>query len=178
MLFPHVGWANILPGALGTVDITFRGEKTHFTGIGYHDKNWGDAPFSSAVKTWYWGHALMGPYTLVFFDGIGTDGKEYVSGYVAKDDVIQASTCLASQHSVRPWGANSTFPPLPIIGSVRGLEINFTLYDGKVLSVNLTNDFPMRESPNYSRYLATLKGSIVGCEVDYRGKGLWEVFKY
>lgn len=41
LVCPNVGWSNAIPAAKAKVDLTIGGEKLCFTGIGYHDKNWG-----------------------------------------------------------------------------------------------------------------------------------------
>lgn len=37
-LAPNLGWANAVPDARGTVDMTVNGERVQFSGFGYHDK--------------------------------------------------------------------------------------------------------------------------------------------
>ena len=72
LVMPHVGWSNAVPGAGTHVSLDVRGTRLEFDGFGYHDKNWGDIPFAEAVQSWYWGHAQLGPYTLVWFDALAT----------------------------------------------------------------------------------------------------------
>jgi hypothetical protein len=179
LITPNVGWSNILPGAISTVSLNLRGEEMHYTGVGYHDKNWGDVPFASIVQNWYWGHAIMGPYTLVWFDAMLRDGQEYTSGYVSKNGVVQLASCLEGQHSVRPWGANSAYPPTNTTGRAQGLDIMYQLDSGDVLSVNLTTGAPQIEFGNYARYIATLEGSLSGMSnASYNGVGIWELFRF
>jgi hypothetical protein len=66
-----------------------------FTGVGYHDQNWGVRPITESAKSWYWGHSQAGPYSLVWFDVIGIDGQEYVSGYAAWNGLVVQSSCEA-----------------------------------------------------------------------------------
>lgn len=35
---PHIGWANVMPDAVGSVDIDIQGSKLVFQGPAYHDK--------------------------------------------------------------------------------------------------------------------------------------------
>jgi hypothetical protein len=35
---PHIGWANAIPDAASTVELTINGTKLAFAGTGYHDK--------------------------------------------------------------------------------------------------------------------------------------------
>ncbi|ORY18248.1 hypothetical protein BCR34DRAFT_596470 [Clohesyomyces aquaticus] len=179
LITPHVGWSNILPGAHATVSLTLRGSPISFTGVGYHDKNWGDVPFASIVQNWYWGHAHLGPYTLVWFDAMHRGGQEYVSGYVSKNGVVQMASCEPGRHQVRPWGENGMYPPTDSTGRAQGLGIRYTLDDGEVMSVNLTTGTPQLEFGNYARYIATLEGEVSGPHGGkYSGTGMWELFKF
>lgn len=169
-----------MPGAHATVDLTFRGEEMHYTGVGYHDKNWGDGLMvRSVMQSWYWGHANMGPYTLVWFDALHRDGQEYTSGYVSKNGIIQLASCEPGRHSVRPWGANSTYPPTMTSGRAQGIELLYVLDDGDTLTVNITTGIAQADSGNYGRYVATLEGSLTGShDGSYSGKGIWELFTF
>ncbi|KAL4735274.1 hypothetical protein BDV11DRAFT_174017 [Aspergillus similis] len=82
-VLPGVGWANGIPDADVTVNVQIGDTLIDFVGIGYHDKNWGVTPFTDSVGSWYWGHARMGPYSIVWLDALDTSKNEYASGYVA-----------------------------------------------------------------------------------------------
>jgi hypothetical protein len=121
----------------------------------------------------------MGPYTLVWFDAMEHDGREYTSGYVSKNGVVQLASCVQGRHSVRPWGANSTYPPTNTTGRAQGLEVVYMLDDGDVLAVNVTTGTPQIEFGNYARYIAMVDGSVSGQHEDsYSGKGMWELFRF
>jgi hypothetical protein len=66
--FLNVGWANAVPDADATVEFNINGSLLQFTGLGYHDQNWGLSPFIDDVSHTYWGHARVGPYSVVFSD--------------------------------------------------------------------------------------------------------------
>ncbi|XP_014551657.1 hypothetical protein COCVIDRAFT_112274 [Bipolaris victoriae FI3] len=179
LITPHVGWANILPGAHAAVSLTLRGEEIQYNGVGYHDKNWGDVPFASIVQNWYWGHAIVGPYTLVWFDAMLRDGHEYTSGYVSKNGVLQLASCAEGRHSVRPWGENSAYPPTNTTGRAQGLEVYYKLDDGDILTANVTTGAPQIEFSNYARYIASVEGSLLGSQNrSYSGVGIWELFRF
>ncbi|KAH8765150.1 hypothetical protein BGZ57DRAFT_990240 [Hyaloscypha finlandica] len=81
-LSPVIGWANAIPDSVAKVDFNLAGVgELKFTGSRYRDKiNWGLQSLPQAVKSWYWGHGHMGPYSLVWFDTVNYDGTENVSG--------------------------------------------------------------------------------------------------
>ncbi len=94
-----------------------------FTGIGYHDNAWGDE-LSQVVKSWCWGHAQLGPYTLVWWIIISTEPREYVSGYVARNGKILKAGCESGAVKVRPYGQNSTYPPSPFRVTSQGFRLS------------------------------------------------------
>ncbi|KAJ7334030.1 hypothetical protein DFH08DRAFT_1019939, partial [Mycena albidolilacea] len=124
---PHIGWANAIPDAVSTVDLVVDGTRLDFTGAGYHDKNWSDQPFAENVISWYWGHGRVGPYSIVWFDFLATNGVEHVSAYAAKDGKILVSSCDLSSIRVRPTGENATYPPLLTTGPPSGYHITLDL---------------------------------------------------
>lgn len=178
-MLPHVFWSNAIPDADAIVDVTFAdGTAMQFTdGVGYHDKNWGDEPFANVVGSWYWGHAHLGSYSLVWFDILGLDGTEYFSGYVAEDGNILPTSCTENAVTVRPWGANDTYPPTPSSGIMQGLEVTFSLDNGTTLSANVTRGTIVMDYDDsvYIRALASVSGGIDGGET-YEGRGIFEQF--
>lgn len=190
-MLPDVGWSNAIPDASATVSLTFTSPSPSGTtpnttttleiadGLGYHDKNWGDKPFLQSTSQWYWGHARLGPYSLVWFDtfGVGpTNETEYFSGYVAANGSILASSCLANAVVVRPWGTNSAFPPTVLTGVPQGLEVVFDLGEVGILSANVTTGaLAITPQGGYARTLGHLVGGVEGGEV-YEGRTLFEQF--
>ena len=123
---PYVGWANGIPDSVAVVDLTIGDSKLQFTGSGYHDQvnqvrrhrtriltiesqTWGNQPIVQNLANWVFGHGRVGPYSIVWFDILDSNGTEYISSYAAKDGRIVAAQC--SGIKVRPIGANSTYPP-------------------------------------------------------------------
>ena len=175
VIIPGVGWSNAVPDSHATVDFTINGRRLVFTGIGYHDKNWGDVPFLEALESWYWGHARLGEYSLVWFDAISSNGQEYVSGYVAHGNEILEGSCTASALKVRPYGANSDFPPHASSGAPTGFTLDFDLGARGKVEANITSALGLIDLGAYERYLGYVTG-MVGAE-KLTGKGLWEQFK-
>lgn len=179
-IMPHVFWTNALPDATATVNVTFADATTtmqFLDGVGYHDKNWGDAAFAGVVGSWYWGHAHVGPYSLVWFDTLDLAGVNYVSGFVARDGEVLVSSCAEGAVSVRPWGENSAYPPTVASGVMQGIEVVFALGDGTVLSANVTRGTIVMdyEESVYIRALGSVEGGLEGGEV-YQGRGVFEQF--
>ncbi|KUI56178.1 hypothetical protein VP1G_03512 [Cytospora mali] len=177
LILPHVGWANAVPDATAAVSLSFSDSSTvSFTdGVGYHDKNWGDRPFVESASQWYWGHARLGPYSLVWFDALDITGQEYFSGYVAQDGKVLEASCVSEAVVVRPWGANSTYPPTLTTGPMQGLELEFNLGDGKTLAANVTTGDILVQITGYLRTIGTIEGGIKG-EKSYTGRALFEEF--
>lgn len=182
---PHVGWANAVPDAHATVSLAFTSSSDNATiafadGVGYHDKNWGDQAFLASIQQWYWGHARLGPYSLVWFDAFDLGGVEYFSGYVAAEGAegapVAFSSCMAEAVVVRPWGENSTFPPNVTTGLPQGLEVVSKLADGGVLRANVTTGtVVVGPESGYARALGRVVGGVEGGEV-YEGRALFEQF--
>ena len=132
-------------------------------------------PFLEAVESWYWGHARLGDYSLVWFDAISSNGREYVSGYVANDKEILEGSCSAGALKVRPYGANSDFPPHAFSGAPTGFTLDFDLGPKGKVAANITSGLALIDVGPYERYIGEVTG-VIGSE-ELTGKGLWEQFK-
>ncbi|KAK7742371.1 hypothetical protein SLS53_004516 [Cytospora paraplurivora] len=179
VILPHVGWSNAVPDATAIVSLSFGdGSSLNISdGIGYHDKNWGDQPFVKSTEQWYWGHAHLGPYSIVWFDALNLEGQEYVSGYVVENGKVLESSSASKAVVVRPWGANSTYPPTVTTGPTEGLEIEFSLDDGTTLVANVTTGVTLIEVTGYIRNIGAVEGGIRG-EKSYTGTALFEQFAF
>jgi hypothetical protein len=142
-----------------------------FTGVGYHDQNWGVKPLTESAKSWYWGHAQAGPYSLVWFDAIGIDGQEYVSGYVAWNGLLVQSSCEHSAVKVRPVGG--VYPPTQTDAVPEGYTLEYDLGMLGILQFNVSVDLPLEDSPSYFRYMGKTLGGKIGEEV-FEGKAVGE----
>lgn len=183
-LLPRVYWSNAIPDAVGEVNLVINGTAVKFQGPGYHDKNWGDAPFISAVSTWYWGHARLGPYSIVWFDAVDQAGVEHHSGYVARDGKPLLGSCADGSVLVRPWGSNSEYPPTISTPPMQGLDVQFDLGHGRSFWANVTTGAIASPTGGgvYFRTMGTMTGGMAGkgCGIDtttYAGVALFEEFK-
>ncbi|KAK7042340.1 hypothetical protein R3P38DRAFT_3448220 [Favolaschia claudopus] len=184
---PHIGWSNAIPDSKASVNLVINGTSLAFEGIGYHDKNWSDEPFFAHVASWYWGHAHVGPYSLVWFDFLDLTGKEFVSAYVAQDGKIVTATCAADSISVRPTGSGngSMYPPVVSIPNPAGYHISLDLglEKGRMeADVHiLGNLVELGDSPVYGRFIANVSARIAspsgGNGEEFQGMALCEQFK-
>ncbi|KAL7929170.1 hypothetical protein V8C35DRAFT_200216 [Trichoderma chlorosporum] len=166
-LAPGVGWVNAMPDANATAYFNFSGTVVEFSGSGYHDKNWGNTPMGSTFRSWYWGHGRAGPYSVVWFDYLAVDGTEYISSYVARDGKILNAACEGIK--VRPFGANSTYPPTPTTGSPSGYDIEL-LVGNKITHAKASVTHLFLNVPNFQRWIGSF--DMMG----FKGTALFEQF--
>jgi hypothetical protein len=178
LLLPHLHWSNAVPDAQATVDLDINGTSFLLTdGVGYHDKNWGDKSVITSPKYWDWGHAQLGPFSLVWYDLLDYNNTEHSYAYVAKHGNITLTSCAKNAVIVRQWGTNTTYPPTFGIQKADGLTARFDLGGGQVLVANLTKEEIVHHETVYDRALGSVTGGIEGQEV-YTGRGHYEEFTY
>jgi len=115
--------------------------------------------------TWYWGHARVGPYSIVWFDVFDRNGVASVSAYVSKNDTIMVASCKPESIKVRPLG-NATFPPFVGAASPKGYHIDIDMGNEGTLTANVTvkapniaaNDVYFRGTARVSAVIAPKKG--------------------
>ncbi|KAJ7154160.1 hypothetical protein C8R46DRAFT_1297866 [Mycena filopes] len=178
---PGIGWANAVPDAVSSVELTVGDTVLSFTGAGYHDKNWSNELFTASVASWYWGHGRLGAYSLVWFDFLALDGTEYVSGYAARDGAIVAATCKPGSIRVRPTGQNDTYPPTLSTGSPSGYHITFDLAEAGTLEMDIGVIELLVNGAQYLRSVGNISGVVLpvnGSSGDtMHGTALYEEFK-
>lgn len=175
-ILPNVGWANAVPDSNAVVDFTVGGQPLKFNGLGYHDKNWGDIPFTTATQSWYWGHGRVGPYSVVWFDALDQNHTEYTSGYVSTGLIVLEASCAKGAVSARPYGANSVYPPPPGNPPPTGYNVQFDLGPLGKLNVQAAIATAQINEPVYGRYIGPLTATIGG--KTYTGTSLFEEFKF
>jgi len=173
-LAPNLYWTNAIPVGVAHCQFTINGELFEIKGgLGYHDQQWGGLPQEATVRSWYWGHAQAGPYSLVWFDSIAFDGiTKYSSVYLAENGtIITASRNVTTTNDtfVLPIPSqNSSFPP--------GFYINFN-GAGKQWSFVAQNDVQGIHSgnveSNYTMWVGQMRGGEVDSDIVY-GTGEWE----
>ncbi|KAF9518995.1 hypothetical protein BS47DRAFT_1337549 [Hydnum rufescens UP504] len=154
---PHFGWANAVPDAHARVKATIRGVPLIFSGSGYHDQNWGTRALPTVAKSWVWGHASVGPFSLVFWQIINTAGAQTNNFYLTRGREI-----LALGASTLKLDSDYSF----------SLSLD-TGYSGRyhfsgVPSVTTSNH------TGYNRWVGTISGGLEDGKVEGPGPVLWE----
>lgn len=162
MHLPRFFWAYAVPDADVTVDLTINGTAVQFEGIGYHDKNWGDKTVLQSPKYWDWGHARVGPYSVVWYDLLDFDDNEYHRSYIARDGQVQVLSCDDSATVTRPLGSNATWPNSGGLTSISGISTNFALPDGNTLTVNVTINDITYDKTVYTRAVGSAVAQLSG----------------
>lgn len=178
-VMPHVGWSNAIPDATVSVDLLFNGTDAVVfdDGIGYHDQNWGDRAVPESASQWYWGHGRMGPYSVVFFDSLNVNAKEYNAGFVTDDGRVLEVSCTQKSAVARPWGLNSEYPPTAASQPPEGLGLQFQLGDGSNFAANYTSETVIVSIPGYLRTIGVVEGGIEGGQ-KYKGRMMVEQFTF
>jgi hypothetical protein len=107
---------------------------------------------------------------------MGPSGDTAVSAYVAKAG--QIVTSAYSGITVRPFGENSTYPPLTSTGAPSGYHITVDTPEG-VLTVDAHSDTMILgfSGDVYNRWVGKLTGGFNG-STDLQGVGLFEQFAF
>ncbi|CAK5271748.1 unnamed protein product [Mycena citricolor] len=142
---PHIGWSNAIPDAKSKV----------------HLVNWSDQPFTTEVASWYWGHGQVGDYSIVWFDFLDTSGAEFVSAYASRLGKVVSESCVLGSISVRPSGANATYPPTISTPNPTGYAITLPIKGGDVLKVDVSvTQQLIGANPLYMRSVGTMSGVV------------------
>jgi carotenoid 1,2-hydratase len=79
-------WRVVAPRA--RIDAQFDAPRLSWSGHGYHDMNWGDAPLEDAFSAWTWQRSHRDDGAIVFYDAVLKDatrqqfGRAYVDGRI------------------------------------------------------------------------------------------------
>ncbi|ETS74715.1 hypothetical protein PFICI_13199 [Pestalotiopsis fici W106-1] len=169
---PYLYWANAVPDSYASVDLLVNGTELSFSGSGYHDQNWGTAPFASDLTQWYWGHSSIGNYSLVYFYHIDAELSVTASAYLSENGEPIIASCASSVIEVAPQGANVTVPLalgtdverwlISISDPIRG-DFNFTV-ENMVMAA---------DQEIYTRWVTKTTGGCIGCD-SQTGTGIIE----
>ncbi|KAL4945162.1 hypothetical protein BDV06DRAFT_231580 [Aspergillus oleicola] len=171
-LVPGAGWVNAIPDGYGEADFEIRGKRFKFQGRGYHDHDFGNRPFSHSYAASYWGHGRLGDYAVVWADTLTPSGDNVVSAYVARGGEIVTAHCGGIR--VRPYGANSTYPPTTSTGAPTGFSMDVSIPEGH-LQLQAETIYVTIRSEIYGRFTGTFSGTLNGERLP-DGTSLWEQF--
>lgn len=181
---PSIFWTNAIPAGIANAKFKYKGHTLEIlNGVGYHDHNWGGMGLATGLASWYWGHASVGDYTLVWFDSITSKKARYASTFLVKSGEIQLAgqnTPFASSANfslVLPFGNGTHYPPNITSSNLpSGFLLNFVGMNGRQWSF-LAEAIHIAENnvglSLYTRWIGTVTGGEVGGETD-TGSGLWE----
>ncbi|KAK2765076.1 hypothetical protein FQN54_008775 [Arachnomyces sp. PD_36] len=179
---PELGWVNPLPDAIGTVDVEIDGSKLQFQGTGYHDKNWSPVPFDPALETWYWGHARVGPYSVVWFDIVRGDGERYISSYVSYRAENENGDEAARVLTLSCGAGSVVVTPREGMEEEGRFDIRFEIEDGDgeggVLEVDVRPVGILAEAEAGGVGYVRWAGKVVGrvSEEEFEGTSVYEQF--
>ncbi|KAF4459989.1 hypothetical protein FALBO_13248 [Fusarium albosuccineum] len=177
-VMPGIKWVNTVPDADVTVDLTIHGMPFKFIGIGYHDKvrlvfipwassgklalepqNWGVTLFSDIVGSWNWGHARMGPYSIVWLHSTDRRATTYSSGYVAYQGQVIFAQCdgaieiqTSNKDTGRSIANNSAFPDFFTLRIDLGGSHGVLEADSYPTQITL-------DTPTFTRWVGNITGS-------------------
>lgn len=173
LLFTQLGWATTVPGAVSSVDMTINGTQLKFTGQGYHDANWSPQPINTAVSSWYFGTATVGPYDLSYISVTPTNSTKILNtGYLSRNGVVLQNQCSldgtkTNDHSIiTPYGqVNDTAAGGVSIPT--GFIVEYILANGEAFSFNLSSVAGAQnpDSLPYHRWNGLASGGRVGDSV-------------
>jgi len=175
-----------VPDSDASVSLTFADDsRLAFNGFGYRDKNWGGRPFTEGLAYEYWGHARVGPYSIVYaITALQGDAKIFRAiGFVSEQGKPPLMTTCHPGNAVkvRPTGHNDDFPPTKTSGLPGGYHIEFELGEGRgVLEIDLTDLLVIAKlHGKYGRFSGKACGRVVGggCESEiFEGYAIAEQF--
>jgi hypothetical protein len=164
-----------------------QGQPYSFTGVGYHDHNWGGLLLHQTITSWYWGHATAGDFSIVWFDLIfAVTSNRYSSVYLVKDGCIilaNNNTAFTSDKAfalVLPFGGHTDFPP-PTTNLPTGFLINFVGKSGELWTFSAEGKVAFDNNPGgtsgYTRWVGKVSGGQVGGDMA-TGSGVWEWLRF
>ncbi|KAI0698493.1 hypothetical protein BC835DRAFT_1334444 [Cytidiella melzeri] len=174
-----LGWFNAVPDARAKVNLNVSGTPVEYSGHGYHDKNWGSVPERDTLRSWYWGRASLGPYSVVWFDYIDLEGNEGASGYVSQDGKILTSTCAGVR--VRPTSLTASgaiYPPTPTTPLPDGFSVTIGVPGQGTFILAAQSSRVVSEGEGLDvRWVGTVSGGFAG-QQQYKGIGMFEQFTF
>lgn len=124
------------------------------------------------MNSWYWGRGNLGPYYLVWFDGIDKTDVEHANAYVVKYRRVVGSTCDKNGVRVRP--VDAPYPPSKSSKNPSEYSITMTLHDGTEILASVEVKRTQAHEGSYARWIGTLEGTVAG--EHFSGSAVWEQF--
>jgi hypothetical protein len=180
LTFPGTGFANPVPIGVANASFTIDGQSYTMTNaIGYHDKVFGVVPIADVFQSWYAGHALLGDFNLAWIQTILTNGTEEISMFISKKDdtLISACGCEGNVAKIRPFGANSEYPPVSAADLPTGYTLEADTDKGRFVANMTVRSVITREGAQFSRFFGPIVGGLEGKQV-MNGTAYFEQFDF
>ncbi|PLB38631.1 uncharacterized protein BDW47DRAFT_117112 [Aspergillus candidus] len=165
MLTELLGWAPVVADAEARVEIAVDGRRWAFEGAGYADQIFSLQPLFVDLAQWYWGHARVGPYSLVWYYYVDAKHRVSKSFQLARDGKAVVATCGDRSGTVTPLGGGGVpvADPAGITGWVvsvmdeRGREYRF-----EVRNEHVAQDRDLMGAAHDIRWIGRVEGGLVG----------------
>lgn len=126
------------------------------------------------MGSWYWGRTTLGPYTIIWFDGIDINGTEHSSGYVSRNGKILTVSCGTT--TARPTGVNSQYPPVTGQDPPQAFHVEIDAGSVGTFVVDTTVKNTLTNLPGiYQRWVGTSRGGLEGEEM-FESSAFFEQF--
>ena len=66
-------WRPVAP--FSRIEVALEKPELHWSGIGYHDSNWGEVPLEDSFESWVWSRAAMKDGAAIVYDTVLRDGS-------------------------------------------------------------------------------------------------------
>lgn len=138
-------------------------------------QNWGAQPANVTVKSWYWGHARAGPYSIVWFTAIAPDGSLHTSSYLSSTGHVLASSCEPSSLTVTPVTNPGESQP---DGLPDGFDLAVAVPGQGTLQVQVKNAARTQLLPGIAgRWIGSVSASF-GNGTQWTGVAFYEQFQF
>ncbi|KAL2824191.1 hypothetical protein BJY01DRAFT_263068 [Aspergillus pseudoustus] len=106
-----LGWVNVMPDAIASVDLDVNGTRLRFDGYGSHDKIWSSRPFTQSTKSLTRGRAHLGLHSISWLSYTpqnpssgpeSPNANTFVSSFVARDGEPVTAGCADGSVSIQP----------------------------------------------------------------------------
>jgi carotenoid 1,2-hydratase len=91
-------WQAVAPHA--RIDAEFEAPQLRWSGYGYHDMNWGDAPLEDAFTSWTWQRSHIDDRAVVFYDAVLKDATRQQFGRSFVNEKVEHLE-LPKQHTMK-----------------------------------------------------------------------------
>jgi len=171
--------------------LTHKGKTSKFSGLGYHDHNWGNTAMNEIINHWHWGRVTINDYTVVFFEIIANNdfnNSKIPVFLVAKGNkfiemdspiTVKKTNIITHPSTNKKYAKNITVSQT----DSNGTTYSITSQSKKDLTFLDMNRFPFEigNSPTYLRSLSDFNLTIIqsnGSKIEQSGQGIIEQMSF